>query len=110
MKCDMHVHTIHSGMCTVPGMRLICRESYNHPEALYEKLKGQGMDIVTVTDNASIDAVEALRRHPDFFLSEEVTCRLPSGTELHVGVYNITERQHIEIQRRRDDFLSLHAY
>ncbi|MCU1258347.1 MAG: glycosyl transferase group 1 [Bryobacterales bacterium] len=110
MKCDMHVHTIHSGMCTVPGMRLICRESYNHPEALYEKLKRQGMDIVTVTDHDSIDAVEALRRHPDFFLSEEVTCRLPSGTELHVGVYNITERQHIEIQRRRDDFLSLHAY
>ncbi len=110
MKCDMHVHTIHSGMCTVPGMRLICRESYNHPEALYSTLKRQGMDLVTVTDHDSIEAVESLRRHPDFFLSEEVTCRLPSGTELHVGVYNITERDHIQIQRRRDDFLSLHAY
>jgi predicted metal-dependent phosphoesterase TrpH len=106
----MHVHTVHSGMCTVPGMRLICRESYNQPEALYRKLKRQGMDLVTVTDHDSIDAVEPLRRHPDFFLSEEVTCHLPSGTELHVGVYDITERQHLEIQRRRDDFLSLHAY
>lgn len=110
MKCDMHVHTIHSGMCTIPGMRLICRESYNHPEALYETLKRQGMNLVTVTDHDSIDAVESLRTHPDFFLSEEVTCRLPSGTELHVGVYDITERHHVEIQRRRDDFLSLHAY
>jgi predicted metal-dependent phosphoesterase TrpH len=106
----MHVHTIHSGMCTIPGMRLICRESYNHPEALYERLKRQGMDMVTVTDHDSIDAVEPLRSHPDFFLSEEVTCHLPTGTELHVGVYNITERHHNEIQRRRDDFLSLHAY
>jgi predicted metal-dependent phosphoesterase TrpH len=97
-------------MCTIPVMRNFCLESYNHPEALYDTLKAQGMDLVTVTDHDSIDAVESLRRHPDFFLSEEVTCRLPGGTEIHVGVYDITERQHIEIQRRASDFLSLHAY
>jgi len=110
MKCDMHVHTIHSGMCTIPGMSRFCRESYNHPEALYESLKSQGMDLVTVTDHDSIDAVEALRSRPDFFLSEEVTCHLPGGTEIHVGVYDLNDRQHIEIQRRASDFLSLHAY
>ena len=106
----MHVHTVHSGMCTIPLMKHICRESYNHPEALYETLKAQGMDLVTVTDHDSIDAVEALRSRPDFFLSEEVTCHLPGGTEIHVGVYDLTDRQHIEIQRRANDFLSLHAY
>jgi len=37
-----------------------------------------------------------LRRHPDFFLSEEVTVRMPSGTEMHMGVYGITERDHAE--------------
>jgi predicted metal-dependent phosphoesterase TrpH len=110
MKCDMHVHTVHSGMCTIPVLRQFCRESYNSPEALYESLKGQGMDLVTVTDHDSIDAVESLRRHPDFFLSEEVTCHLPSGSEIHVGVYDLNERQHIEIQRRASDFFSLHAY
>ncbi len=97
-------------MCTVPGLRRVCRESYNQPMAVYEKLKRLGMDLVTVTDHDSIDAAETLRRFPDFFLSEEVTCRLPSGTELHVGVYDITERQHREIQRRRDDLGSLAAY
>ncbi len=110
MKCDMHVHTVHSGMCTIPVMSHFCRESYNHPEALYESLKAQGMDLVTVTDHDSIDAVEALRSRPDFFLSEEVTCHLPGGTEIHVGVYDLNDRQHIEIQRRANDFLSLHAY
>ncbi len=110
MKCDMHVHTVHSGMCTIPVMTHICRESYNRPEALYESLKAQGMDLVTVTDHDSIDAVEVLRSHPDFFLSEEVTCHLPGGTEIHVGVYDLNDRQHIEIQRRANDFLSLHAY
>ena len=97
-------------MCTVPFLRRLCRESYNDPLAVYEKLKRLGMDLVTITDHDSIDAAEALRSRPDFFLSEEVTCRLPSGTELHVGVYDIAERDHVEIQRRRDDFESLAAW
>jgi predicted metal-dependent phosphoesterase TrpH len=97
-------------MCTIPGLRRVCRESYNQPEAVYEKLKRLGMDLVTITDHDSIGAVEALRSRPDFFLSEEVTCTLPSGTELHIGVYDITERDHIELQRRRNDFESLFAW
>jgi predicted metal-dependent phosphoesterase TrpH len=66
--------------------------------------------MVTVTDHDSIDAAEVLRRHPDFFLSEEATVRMPSGTEMHLGVYGITERDHVEIQRRRSDFIGLVMY
>lgn len=110
MRCDLHVHTIHSGMCTVPVARKFCRESYNDPAAVYEKLKQCGMDLVTITDHDSIDAAESLRKYPDFFLSEEATCRMPSGREVHIGIYDITERQHIAIQRRRDDFYSLLGY
>ena len=110
MRCDLHVHTCHSGMCTLPLLRHICRESYNDPRAVYDELKRAGMDLVTVTDHDSIDAVDALRGKPDFFLSEEVTCTLPSGTQLHIGVYDITERDHIEMQRRRGDFEALFAW
>ncbi|MDX2153953.1 MAG: PHP domain-containing protein [Bryobacteraceae bacterium] len=110
MRCDLHVHTIHSGMCTVPLMNRICRECYSRPEEVYEKLKRLGMDLVTVTDHDSIDAIEELRRHADFFVSEEVTCHTPSGTEIHVGVYDINDRQHVEIQRRREDLPSLLPY
>jgi predicted metal-dependent phosphoesterase TrpH len=110
MKCDLHVHTVHSGMCTVPVFKRICRESYSDPDEVYATLKRRGMDLVTVTDHDSIDSSERLRRHPDFFLSEEVTCHTSRGTELHVGVYNIRERDHIEIQRRRDDLAALFAY
>ncbi len=94
-------------MCTVPLLRHFCRESYNDPVQVYEKLKRLGMDLVTITDHDSIDAVEVLRSRPDFFLSEEVTCTLPSGAQLHIGVYDIDDRDHVEIQRRRDDFESL---
>ncbi|HYL65388.1 MAG TPA: PHP-associated domain-containing protein [Candidatus Methylomirabilis sp.] len=68
------------------------------------------MSIVTLTDHDSIEGAEVLRRHTDFFLSEEATVQLPSGTEMHLGVYGISERDHLEIQRRRKDFISLMMY
>src|SRR5690348_6111644 len=98
MRCDLHVHTRHSGMCTVPLLRRVCRESYSEPLAVYETLNRRGMDLVTVTDHDSIDAAEPLRRYPDFFLSEEVSAVSPSGTRLQVGVYDIQDRHHIEVQ------------
>ena len=110
MKCDLHVHTRHSGKCNIPLLKRICRESYNDPEAVYQSLKRRGMDLVTITDHDSIDAAERLRRYPDFFLSEEVTVEMPGGGEMHAGVYDINERQHEEIQRRRKDLQSLIAY
>jgi len=94
----------------VPGLSRVCLESYNEPRALYEVLKRRGMNLVTVTDHDSIDAAEELRKYPDFFLSEEVTVTLPSGTEMHAGVYGIREHDHIELQRRRTDTESLLAY
>jgi predicted metal-dependent phosphoesterase TrpH len=97
-------------MCTVPVVSNFCRECYSKPGEVYETLRRRGMDLVTVSDHDSIGAAEELRRYQDFFVSEEVTCRMPSGNELHVGVYDLTERQHIEIQSLRDDFPRLLAY
>jgi predicted metal-dependent phosphoesterase TrpH len=97
-------------MSTLPLLKTFCRECYSPPEAVYEQLKRKNMDLVTVSDHDSIDAAEILRRHPDFFVSEEVTCCLPSGTEVHVGVYDISDRQHMEIQGRRNDWPRLLAY
>src|SRR5215469_15335459 len=110
MRCDLHIHSTASGMCNTPGLSRVCRESYNDPQDVYNRLKKLGMSIVTVTDHDSIDAGEVLRRHADFFLSEEVTARMPSATEMHLGVYGITERDHTEIQRRRNDFIALLMY
>jgi hypothetical protein len=35
---------------------------------------------------------------------------MPSGTEAHLGVYGMAERDHVKIQRRRNDFVSLLMY
>ena len=110
MRCDLHVHSTGSGQCNTPGLSRLCKESYNKPSEVYERCKRLGMSIVTITDHDSIDSGEELRRHADFFLSEEVTVRMPSGTEMHLGVYGITEKDHIEMQRKRTDFISLLMY
>ena len=110
MRCDLHVHSLASGMCNTPGLTRLCRESYSRPSDVYRRCKQLGMSIVTLTDHDSIDAAEALRRYPDFFVSEEVTCRMPTGMEMHLGVYDITERDHLEIQQRRNDFIALVMY
>jgi predicted metal-dependent phosphoesterase TrpH len=66
MKCDLHVHSQHSGMCSTPLVGRICRESYSAPERIYATLKKRGMDLVTLTDHDSIGAAESLRHRPDF--------------------------------------------
>lgn len=110
MKCDMHIHTRYSGPCTTPFLRRICRESYSEPESVYATLRQRGMDLVTLTDHDSIEGAEELRGRTNFFVSEELTCRMPSGTEVHIGVYDIAERQHFQLQQRRNDLVALLTY
>jgi len=97
-------------MCTTPFVGKFCRESYNDPEQVYELLGRRGMELFTLTDHDSIEGAEKLRNRSNFFLSEELTCRMPSGTEVHVGVYDITERQHSHLQQRRNDLIALLMY
>jgi len=110
MRCDLHVHSLHSGKCTTAFLGYLCRESYSAPAEVYARLKLRGMNLVTLTDHDSIDGAEELRRYPDFFASEEVTCTMPSGTTVHVNVFDVAERQHVELQRRRSDLPALLAY
>ncbi|PYT98840.1 MAG: hypothetical protein DMG38_14340 [Acidobacteria bacterium] len=110
MRCDLHVHSKTSGMFNLPGLKHLCQECYSEPLEVYDLLKQRGMSAVTITDHDSIEGSQALRSRPDFFLSEEVTVRMPSGTEAHLGVYHLHERDHLEIQRRAKDFVSLLMY
>jgi len=97
-------------MFNLPGLKHLCQECYSEPLEVYDLLKRRGMSAITITDHDSLDGSEALRSRPDFFLSEEVTVRMPRGREAHLGVYNLTERDHIEIQRRAKDFIALLMY
>jgi hypothetical protein len=73
------------------------------------------MDFVTLTDHDSIDGcLYLLNEYPDltdFFISEEVETWFPDTRQrIHVNVFDITERQHAEIRRLRENIYDLHAY
>jgi predicted metal-dependent phosphoesterase TrpH len=110
VKCDLHVHSYFSGPCTTPVVGKLCRESYSAPDKIYTRLKHRGMNLFTLTDHDSIEGAEMLRSHPDFFVSEELTCKMPSGSEVHIGVYDVSERQHPQLLRRRGDLVALLMY
>ncbi len=112
-KADLHCHSVYS---TFKYLRIAnTRDSYNRPEEVYRIAKERGMDFVTITDHDSIDGCLALLdRRPDlddFFISEEVETWFPDTRQrIHVNVFDIDEKQHAEIQRRRRNIYDLHDY
>jgi len=110
MRCDLHVHSIHSGPTDLPVLGRVGNECYSEPEAVYEAARRRGMTLVTLTDHDSIEGVLRLAGRPDVFVSEEVTVTVPGGRILHLGVYDIDEAQHRGIVARRGDAEQLFAY
>lgn len=109
-RCDLHVHSVHSGPVLVPFLGRVGNECYSDPEAVYDTAKHRGMNLFTLTDHDSIEGVLRLTHHGDVFVSEEVTCDLPGGRALHLGVFDISETHHQRISRRRRDPEALFAY
>lgn len=110
MRCDLHVHSRHSGPATLPVLRHVVRECYSEPAEVHAVARQRGMDLVTLTDHDSIAGALELAGQADTFVSEEVTCLVPGGRELHLGVYDITETQHEALKARRGDLEALFAY
>ncbi len=110
MRCDLHTHSLWSGAADVAVVGRYARESYSEPLAVYEAARRRGMDLVTITDHDTIDGNLTLARLPEVFWSEEVTCTLPSGTIVHLGVFDITEHDHSRIARLRTDGEALFAF
>lgn len=99
MRCDLHVHSWHSGRADLPVLGHIGRKCYSDPSDVYEQAMRRGMDLVTLTDHDGIEGALRLTHLPNTFVSEEVTVLLPGDRQLHVNVLDITEAQHTAIQR-----------
>jgi len=110
MRCDLHVHSWYSGRADVPVLEHVGRECYSDPLEVYERAVARGMDLVTLTDHDTIEGALRLVHLPNAFVSEEVTVSLPGGRQLHVNVFDLDERQHAEIQARREDAEALFAW
>lgn len=111
-KADMHVHSKFSSRPSQWILqKLGCPESFTEPARIYERAIAAGMDYVTITDHNVIEGGLQIAHLPGVFLSEEVTAYFPEDRcKLHVLVYGITEAQHKEIQRLRENVFDLCAY
>ena len=110
MRADLHVHSCYSTQCgTFRFLR--SRDCYSSPQDVYDVAKRRGMDLVTITDHDTIDGCLALldaHPYPDFFISEEVSCRFPGADiEVHLGVYGMTQALHRELQPLRGEVFAV---
>lgn len=111
MKLDAHVHTHYSANTPSPFVRRFLKESYNTPEKLYRCAKARGMDLVTITDHDSIAGALSIADREDVIVGCEVTATFPEdGVQCHIGVLDITEAQHNEIQKLRHNIHELVSY
>ena len=111
-KIDLHVHTRFSKRASQWVLQKIgCPESFTEPRQVYASARKQGMDLVTITDHNTISGALEIAHLPGTFVSEEITTYFPeSGCKVHVLAYDITEAQHTDIQKLRDNIYDLAGY
>ena len=112
-KADLHCHSVYS---TFKYFRIAnTRDSYNRPEEVYRlaKERGHGLrdDHRPRLDRRLPRSARPPAGPDDFFISEEVETWFPETRQrIHVNVFDIDEKQHAEIQRRRRNIYDLHEY
>jgi glycosyltransferase involved in cell wall biosynthesis len=111
-KADLHVHSKYSKRPAQWILRKLgASESYTEPLAVYGLAKSRGMDLVTITDHNTLAGALEIAHLEGTFLSEEITTYFPEDRcKLHVLAYRITEAQHEDISRLRENVFELAAY
>ena len=109
---DLHVH---SRFSTRPSQwilqKLGCAESYTSPKDIYAIAKARGMDYVTITDHNTINGSLEIADLPNTFVSEEVTTYFPEDNcKIHILAWDITEKQHADFGRLRENIYDLMGY
>ena len=112
MQIDLHVHSKFSRRPSAWFLKRIgCPESFTEPLQVYHVAKARGMSHVTITDHNRIDGALEIAHLADVFISEEVTTYFPADRcKLHVLALDITEAQHRDIQKIRENVFDLLAY
>lgn len=112
VKVDMHVHSKYSNEPAYWFLKKIgCCESYTEPIHLYQIARSRAMDLVTITDHDSILGNLEIAPLENTFISQEITTQFPeNGCKVHVLAYGISESQHADIMKYRENVFDLVEY
>jgi glycosyltransferase involved in cell wall biosynthesis len=111
-KCDLHIHSRYSARSEEWLFRRFdFPDSYSDPGQLHAQLFAAGMDYVTLTDHDTIEGCLRISDLDNSFISEQVTTYFPQDQcKIHLLVWGISETQHADIVRVRDNIFDLQNY
>ncbi|HEY4281556.1 MAG TPA: glycosyltransferase [Chthoniobacterales bacterium] len=111
-KCDLHVHSRYSARSEEWLFRRFdFPDSCSEPGWLHAQLLDRGMDFVTITDHDTIEGCLQIADLPQTFISEQVTTFFPQDPcKIHLLVWGISEAQHAEITRLKENIFDLQPY
>ncbi|CAN5596041.1 glycosyltransferase [soil metagenome] len=111
-RCDLHLHSKFSDRSEDWLFRRFdFPDSFSDPKELYARAKAAGMDFVTITDHDRIEGCLEISTFPDAFISEQVTTYFPQDPcKIGILVWGISEAQHAEISRLRENIFHLQTF
>jgi len=111
-KVDLHIHSRYSNRSPEWLLRRFeVPDSYTDPRKLHALLRERGMDFVTITDHDRIDGCLDIAELPGVFISEQVTTWFPEDRcQVHILVWGLSEAQHRDISRARENIYDLQKY
>ena len=111
-RCDLHLHSKFSERSEDWLFRRFdFPDSYSDPLELRRRAKAAGMDFVTITDHDTIEGCLAILQFGDSFISEQVTTYFPQDPcKINLLVWGLSEAQHAEICRLRDNIFDLQSF
>src|SRR5436853_2216341 len=111
-RCDLHIHSRFSARSEEWLFRRFdFPDSYSDPGQLHAQLVVADMDYVTITDHDTIEGCLEIADLPQTFISEQITTYFPQDTcKIHLLVWGITEAQHADIVRVRENIFDLQQY
>ncbi len=111
-RSDLHIHSRHSTRAADWVLRrLDFPASASDPFVLYKKLRAAGMTFVTLTDQNTIEGCLEIAHLPNVIIGEEVSTVFPEDEcRVHVLVWGISESQHSEIQKVRENIYDLQKF
>ncbi len=111
-RCDLHLHSKYSDRSEDWIFRRFdFPDSYTDPQELYAQAKKAGMDFVTITDHDTIEGCLAIAAYRDTFISEQITTYFPQDPcKINLLAWGLTEAQHAEIVRLRENIFDLQAF
>lgn len=112
LKADLHVHSKYSRRPSQWILQKIgCPESFTEPLEIYADARKKGMDLITITDHNRIDGALEIAHLENTFISEEITTYFPEdGCKAHVLAWDITEKDHREFGKIRENIHELVLY